>query len=73
MKARATASAKIRDVRDIAAEMEHLFRRQIELLKSGTFVSLKPSRLTEFDRIGVRIRTLFQELQDLRQSSGDSG
>jgi hypothetical protein len=50
--------------RDIAAEMEHLFRRQIALLKSGTFAGWKSSQLAELDKIGARISELFKKLQN---------
>jgi hypothetical protein len=71
MKPRPAMSAKVRKVRDIAAEMEHLFQRQIDLLKSETFVGLEPSQLAEYDRIGQKIRELFQELQNSSTSSSD--
>jgi len=69
-KSAAAVSANIRKVRDIAAEMEDLFRKQIELLKSET-VGLKPS-LAEYDRIGQRIRELFHELQNSSTSLSDA-
>jgi len=63
MKPRTPVSAKVRKVRDIAAEMQGLFEKQIELLKSESFVALTRSQLAEYDRVGERIRELFQELQ----------
>lgn len=63
MKPRPTASPQVRSGREIAAEMEDLFQKQIELLKSESFVGLTVSPLAEYDKIGQRIRELFQELQ----------
>jgi len=51
-----------RTVAEIAAEMDQLFQRQIELMKSETFVGLTPPQRAEYDEIGERIRELFAEL-----------
>ncbi|HXZ39944.1 MAG TPA: hypothetical protein VEG68_04330 [Terriglobales bacterium] len=51
-----------RTVREIATEMDQLFQRQIELMKSETFLGLTPSERAEYERIGERIRELFGEL-----------
>lgn len=55
-------TAPPRSVREIAAEMDRLFQRQIDLMKSETFVGLTPSERAEYERIGERIRGLFGEL-----------
>lgn len=55
-----------RSVSEIAAEMDQLFRRQIELMKSETFVGLTPSQRAEYDKIGERIREMFAELAKFR-------
>jgi hypothetical protein len=51
-----------RTVAEIAAEMDQLFQRQIELMRSETFVGLTPPQRAEYDKIGERIRELFAEL-----------
>lgn len=56
------ATAPTRTVREIAVEMDELFHKQIELMKSESFVGLTPSERAECDRIGERIRELFGEL-----------
>lgn len=63
MKSRPTASPQVRRRKEIAAEMEDLFQKQIELLKSDSFVGLTVPQLAEYDKIGQKIRELFQELQ----------
>jgi hypothetical protein len=62
MKPRLTMTAPTRTVREIAAEMDQLFQRQIELMKSESFVGLTPSERVEYDKIGERICELFAEL-----------
>ena len=62
MKPRPVMTAPTRTVREIAAEMDQLFQRQIELMKSETFLGLTPSERAEYERIGERIRELFGEL-----------
>jgi hypothetical protein len=49
-------------VREIAAEMDHLFQRQLELMKSETLIGLTPSQRCEYEKVGQRIRELFAEL-----------
>jgi hypothetical protein len=51
-----------RTVAEIAAEMDQLFQKQIELMKSETFIGLTPPERAEYDEIGSRIRELFAEL-----------
>jgi hypothetical protein len=51
-----------RTVAEIAAEMDQLFHRQIELMKSETFLGLTPPQRAEYDEIGARVRELFVEL-----------
>lgn len=57
----ATATLR-RTVAEIAAEMDQLFDRQIELMKSETFIGLTPSQRAEYDEVSRRIRELFAEL-----------
>jgi hypothetical protein len=59
-------TAQLRSVREIAAEMDQLFQRQIELMKSETFVGLTPSQRAEHEKTGERIRALFAELAKLK-------
>jgi len=66
MKPRLVTTALTRTVREIAAEMDELFQRQIELMKSESFVGLTPSERVEYDKIGERIRELFAELAKFR-------
>jgi hypothetical protein len=51
-----------RTVAEIAAEMDQLFQRQVELMKSETFIGLTPAQRAEYDEVGSRIRELFAEL-----------
>jgi hypothetical protein len=60
MKSRATVS--VPTLRQIAEEMDRLFQRQTELMKSETFVGLTPAQREEYDKIGEKIRELFAEL-----------
>jgi len=62
MKPRLVMTVPTRTVREIATEMDQLFQRQIELMKSETFLGLTPSERAEYERIGERIRELFGEL-----------
>jgi hypothetical protein len=66
MKPRLVTIVPTRTVREIAAEMDELFRRQIELMKSESFVGLTPSERVEYEKIGERIRRLFAELARFR-------
>jgi len=52
-------------VRQIAAEIDQLFQRQIELMKSESFVGLTPTERSEYDQIGARISALYGELAKL--------
>jgi len=62
MKPRLAIPTPSRTVSEIAAEMDNLFQRQIQLMKSETFVGLTPPQRAEYDEIGERIRALFAEL-----------
>jgi len=66
MKSQVATTTPGRAVSQIAAEMDQLFRKQIELMKSETFVGLTPSQRAEYDQIGERIRELFAELAKFR-------
>jgi len=56
------------EIRLIADEIDRLFQRQIELMKSESFVGLSPAERSEYDRIGERLRDLFSELSRLKQT-----
>jgi hypothetical protein len=62
---RSTSSSRS-GVRQIAEEIDQLFQRQIELMKSESFVGLTPAERSEYDRIGERISALFGELSKLK-------
>ena len=49
-------------VHEMAAEMDRLFNRQVELMKTETFVGLNPRERQEYEKIGERIHQLFREL-----------
>jgi hypothetical protein len=53
-------------VRKIGEEIDQLFQRQIELMKSESFVGLTPAERSEYDRIGERISALFGKLAKLK-------
>ena len=53
-------------VRQIADEIDRLFQRQIELMKSESFLGLTPAERAEYDAIGVRISALYRELAKLK-------
>jgi len=61
-----SASSSRSGVRRIAEEIDRLFQRQIDLMKSESFVGLTPAERSEYDRIGERISELFGELAKLR-------
>ena len=46
--------------------MEALFQRQIELMKSETFVGLTPAQQQEYEKISEKISALFRELARLK-------
>ena len=52
--------------RQIAAEMDRLFQRQIELMRSETFTGLTPTEHQEYERITKKISGLFRELARLK-------
>ena len=54
----------------IAAEMDALFRRQIELMKSETFVGLTPTERQEYERIVETLGGLFREFARLKRVGG---
>lgn len=53
-------------MRQIAAEMDALFQRQIELTRSETFVGLTPAEHEEYEKIAARISALFREMAGLK-------
>ena len=52
---------------EIAGEMDSLFQRQIELMKSETFVGLTPLERQEYEAIPERVAALFRELGRLKR------
>jgi hypothetical protein len=61
------ASSRSRVV-EIAGEMDALFQRQIELMKSETFVGLTPVEREEYEKITARIAALFRECGRLKRT-----
>ena len=57
---------------EIAGEMDSLFQRQIELMKSETFVGLTPLERQEYEAIVERIAALFRELGRLKRTRENS-
>ncbi|MGA8150529.1 MAG: hypothetical protein WB952_06230 [Terriglobales bacterium] len=57
-----STSSSRNELRQIAEEIDRLLQRQIELMKSESFVGLTPAERTEYDRIGERISALFGDL-----------
>jgi hypothetical protein len=51
----------------IGKEMDKLFQRQIELMKSETFVGLTPLEHQEYERIAEKLSGLFRELARLKR------
>jgi len=62
MKPRSILPSSPHALGEIVEEMDHLFQRQIELMRSEAFAGLTPAELEEYDKIGERIRCLFGEL-----------
>jgi hypothetical protein len=57
----------------IAGEMDALFQRQIELMKSETFTGLTPAERQEYERIVEELSGLFRELARLKRVGSDAG
>jgi len=51
---------------EIGTEMDRLFQRQIELMRSETFVGLTPAERQEYERIAQQLSILFREMARLR-------
>jgi len=66
MHSESSTSSSRSGVRRVAEEIDRLFQRQIDLMKSESFVGLTPAERSEYDRIGERIRELFGELAKLK-------
>lgn len=66
MEPQTTVASSHRRVQQIAAEMDALFQRQIELTRSETFVGLTPAEREEYERIAERISALFREMASLK-------
>ena len=62
MKARSTTPIAALTTKEIAEELDRLFRRQLQLMKSESFVGLTPHQREEYDALGSRIRELFIQL-----------
>ena len=62
MKARLAPATKVPRTREIAAELDQLFQRQLELLRRESFVGFTKAEREEWERVGVKIRGLFEEL-----------
>ena len=50
----------------IAAEMDRLLEKHVELLKVESFVGLTPAQRQEYESIGRRLHELFGELARLK-------
>jgi hypothetical protein len=66
MKSRPVTPAGPPATQAIAAELDRLFRKQLDLMKSESFVGLTPAQRKEYEKIGIRIRELFAELSRTR-------
>lgn len=52
--------------RELIGELDKLFQRQIELMRSETFSGLTPAEHQEYERIVAKISGLFRELGRLK-------
>lgn len=67
MESHSTITSHHGRVLQIGREMDRLFQRQIELMKSETFVGLTPVEHQEYERIAEKLSGLFRELARLRR------
>ena len=67
MESESIAASSRNRVVEIAGEMDSLFQRQIELMKSETFVGLTPLERQEYEAIPERVAALFRELGRLKR------
>jgi len=66
MESQTIVASRSSKLRRITQEMEALFQRQIELMKSETFVGLTPVQRQEYEKITEKISSLFRELARLK-------
>jgi len=67
MESHSIAASSRNRVVEIAGEMDSLFQRQIELMKSETSVGLTPLERQEYEAIPERVAALFRELGRLKR------
>lgn len=67
MEPQSIAASSSSRIVEIAGEMDALFQRQIELMKSETFIGLTPVERQEYEAITARIAVLFRELGRLKR------
>lgn len=68
MESQSIAASSRNRVGEIAGEMDALFQRQIQLMKSETFIGLTPLERQEYEVITGRIAALFRELGRLKRA-----
>jgi len=66
MESHSTVVSNHSRILEIGREMDKLFQRQIELMKSETFVGLTPAERQEYERIAQELSILFREMAKLR-------
>lgn len=66
MESQSTVVSNYCRVLEIGREMDKLFQRQIELMRSETFVGLTPAERQEDERIAQELSILFREMARLR-------
>jgi hypothetical protein len=66
MQSESSISTSRTTIKQTAEEIDLLFQRQIELMKSESFMGLTPAERSEYDRIGRRISVLFARLAKLK-------
>jgi hypothetical protein len=67
MESQSVATSNYSRMLRIAGELDALFQRQIELMKSETFVGLTPAERQEYERIVETLSRLFRELAGLKR------
>jgi hypothetical protein len=66
MSAESAVVRKRSETQRIAAEMDRLLEKHVELLKVESFVGLTPAQRQEYEKIGGRLHQLFGELAKLK-------
>jgi len=67
MESQSTITSNHGRMLQIGRELDSLFQRQIELMKSETLVGLTPLEHQEYERIAEKLSGLFRELARLKR------